>query len=297
MTTSCAQKEVDAKIQALAYVVPESQRLNDFADRIRNYDLLAIGVYRVDHEGKVVRPQYSPASWQMMRQAPGALLALVALTNARAGSRMLSDPENRRRAIASLLQIARDDALEGIQIDFEYLTEHSAADFRTFLAELRTALTKHSKGLSVAAFPPLSGTPSEAAFFEPSTLHQHVDFIVYMTYDYHLKIPGPVTDLDWVQENLNLILPHVPQGKIFLGLPGYGYEWRSNRSRSTVSERQGRKLCQQYGCQRHRSGTLVVERSGSIAYFTDARLREDMTEIARTRKLAGTALWRIGFEN
>jgi spore germination protein YaaH len=54
-----------------------------------------------------------------------------------------------------------------------------------------------------------------------------------MAYDYHRPgtSPGPVAPLAWVEANIQNTLQTVPPEKLWLGIPGYGYRWRSPETR------------------------------------------------------------------
>lgn len=283
--------------QKMVYVVPESLHSPDYRERLSAYSMVLPGIYRLNARGDfAVSPPYSPATIRLFA-TDRSVHPLISLTGARDGAVLLSSKENRQRAVQSIAREWERQGFAGVHIDFEFLSGKYASDFRLFLSELRQDQRLAPKALSVAAFPPLWGSADDAAFFEPKTLYPLVDFIVFMMYDYHLHKPGPVTDLAWVKENLHLILKDVPPAKVVLGIPAYGYRWDRGKRRQTLTEQQGKRLCARFSCARDPSGMLKVERSQSVAYFTDARLRNDLTLEAQAAGLAGTALWRLGFED
>lgn len=294
LTTGCQAQS--GAFQKMIYVVPDSLRVANFKGRLSEYSVVLPGIYRLNARGDfALRMPYSRETLTLLGSGR-AVHPLISLTGARDGALMLSRQESRQRAIENIVKDWNRNSFDGVHIDFEFLPGKSGSDFRLFLSELRERKELSGKSISVAAFPPLWGTADEAAFFEPRTLHPLVDFVVYMMYDYHLHTPGPVTDIQWVQKNLVLIREEVPAGKIVLGMPAYGYQWERGKRR-TLTEKQGQDLCQRYRCKRDASGMLKLIRSQSIAYIADARLRGELSRLAKEHNLAGTAIWRLGFEN
>jgi len=56
------------------------------------------------------------------------------------------------------------------------------------------------------------------------------------------------------------------------------------------------RLGRQYGFVRHPSGNLHVAWDSCKVYASDTHMIEILKSLADTYKLAGTALWRVGFE-
>ncbi len=305
---SCSNEPTQASTPDLkrwAYIVPQSFRASNFQARLQKYEVLCIGVYRLNERGLLyATPRLSSKQWGQLKQARRRrfLYPLISLRHARAGARMLASPKARAGAVRRLDALVRREKYDGIHIDFEFLASRHRGNFIKFLIALRRTPAMRGRVLSIAAFPPIHGTPDQAAFFDPAKLAPHLDQIVYMTYDYHLARPGPVTHLGWAEKNMRLALKHISPDRVWLGVPGYGYEWtyrklKNGRGRPrALGERTAKILCARYGCKRHDSGTLELKRPGRIAYVMDPKMRRDMAALGRKLKVRGTALWRIGFE-
>lgn len=293
------------KIEAWAYVIPASFRADRIEQRLANYDTLCLGVYRLNARGRIyAKPSLSQAARAILSEARSGrrLFPLIALRGSRAGAAMLRQPRTRSFAVDQVAELVHAKQYDGAHIDFEFLHGESAPHYAAFLSALKSHPRMRGLILSIAAFPPLHGTPEEAAFFDLDVIGEPIDEIVYMTYDYHLKKPGPVTDLAWARRKIELVLDQqFPAGRIWLGVPAYGYDWRGGPGGSAarpraVSESQGLAQCRRFGCVRHESGTLRVEREDRVVYFSDRVTRERMAELARSLNLRGTAMWRVGFE-
>jgi spore germination protein YaaH len=286
-------------LQKWGYVIPESFLASDIENRLAAYDVLCIGVYRLNAKGELFKtPSLSKGQRQMLvrLQKKRPLYPLISLRNAREGARMLDDPITAKKAAAALITLLKREGYDGLHIDFEYLTGRHSKAFGSFLRMLKDDPAMRKKTLSIAAFPPLHGKPEEVAFYDLTVLAPIVDEIVYMTYDYHVQKPGPVTHLYWVRQNLDIVRKSFPMKKVWLGVPSYGYEWKGPGRPRAVSEAEGHRQCAKFGCERHDSGMLRVKREDRTVYFSDAELRQNMATIAAQYQTLGTATWRVGFE-
>ncbi|MCR9143589.1 MAG: glycosyl hydrolase family 18 protein [bacterium] len=292
---------------AWAYIIPGSFGATRIEERLAEYDTLCLGVYRLNAGGRLyAKPSLSKKARTVIAKARKGkrLFPLIALSGARDGAAMLRDPQTRTFAADQVAELVQAHQYDGVHIDFEYLRGESAPDYAAFLAALKSHPRMQGLTLSIAAFPPLHATPEAAEFFDLEIIGSSIDEIVYMTYDYHLERPGPVTDLAWARRNMELVLENFPAEKIWLGVPAYGYAWPGKNSGPAgaasrpraVSEGEGLEQCRRFGCVRHESGTLHVQREDRIVYFADGETRKQMLELASDLKLRGTAMWRVGFE-
>ncbi|MBX7058687.1 MAG: hypothetical protein K1X75_11535 [Leptospirales bacterium] len=288
------------RIDQWAYLIPESFHASHLQRRLAGYSTLCLGVYRLNARGELyARPQLSAAAQRQLAQLRRGrrLFPLISLRGARDGAAMLRSSSARRNAAHRLAALLERESFDGLHIDFEYLGAASSTDFISFLAELRQQVVRQNSVLSIAATPPLQGTADQIAFFDLPRIAAHVDELVSMTYDYHMLSPGPVTHLYWVRKNMELTLQAFPAGRIWMGVPGYGYEWRRpGKKPRPLSESHGEELCRRYSCRREDSGTLTVIGAAYPANFADAETRRRMQSLAGELHLRGTALWRIGFE-
>ena len=297
---SCAPEPVSSgpAPRTWAYVIPASLRAGDPAGRLPGYDVLCYGVYRLNGVGKIATRPAFPAVLREARKGR-KLYALIALSGRASGVRMLASPASRARAVQELARLAKAHSFDGLHIDFEGPDGSSLQAYTEFLRALRAAQAMRGRVLSIAVFPALHRHAREVAFHDLSVLGPLVDQVVIMTYDHHLETPGPVTDLDWAERNVKIALEHVRPERIWLGVPAYGYEWKTSGHKgrpAVITESRGSSLCGRHGCRRHPSGMLRLERAGRVAFIPDGEFYRSMRGIARRHGLCGTALWRIGFE-
>ena len=288
------------KLKSWAYVTRNSFFEADVASRLQSYDVLCIAAYRLNREGNMVEaPNFSTENENILYRSTSKkeIYPLVSLTNASAGIALFEPGKAQERAFRALSAILVQKQYDGLHIDFEHIPGRYVNRFYTFLKKLKALPAMSDKVLSIAAFPPLH-KGYDTKFYDMQILGNVVDEVVYMNYDYHLHQPGPVTDLEWVQKNIEVALDHVEPGRVWMGIPGYGYEWNTGKAGRprVISEKSGQNLCRKYKCKRDPSGMLRLERPFHIAYLMDTEMHQQMRTLARRYKLKGWALWRLGFE-
>ena len=103
------------------------------------------------------------------------------------------------------------------------------------------------------------------------------------------------------RKNIQETLKYIKAEKIWLGVPAYGYMWSGTKKARAISAKSGIKLSKRYGFIRDKSGNMKIKyrKSGReiLIFFSDNKMRSLMKELAARYKLAGTAMWRLGFED
>ncbi len=146
--------------------------------------------------------------------------------------------------IPALVSQAKSGGYSGVNIDFESIAfsadlESDRAAFTTFIHDLALAL--HTEGLKLIISVPAKTTDNPADSwsypFDLASLGQDVDYLQLMTYDAHgpWSEPGPISGADWVEEVVGYSSMLVDPAKLLIGLPAYGYDWRSDGSTTDVS--------------------------------------------------------------
>jgi spore germination protein YaaH len=131
--------------------------------------------------------------------------------------------------------------VDGINIDVEYageVTQQLRDAYTAYIVATNKTLEAVDPNihLSIDVF---ADTAQKKRIWDIPALAPHLDHIVVMTYDFFRSSSsqsGPVApvfgseknrwDTDIV-ENLKLFIQQAPPEKILLGIPFYGYEWRT----------------------------------------------------------------------
>jgi spore germination protein len=222
------------------------------------------------------------------------VVPVVVFSDAAGGSRILREATRRSRAVRELASLAGDASFAGLHLDFEYLPPEDAPRLALLLAALRPLL--RGKPLSLAIFPTVDFPERWSGFHDMRQLGPFLDEVVLMAYDRFRPGtgPGPVTALAWAESNLRVLTGLFPPARTWLGIPLYGYAWRSaDDRRPRVVTRVDRTRREET---RDPSGTLRYRSAaGETVYFADRQTALEMAALARRFGLRGVAFWRLGF--
>ncbi len=227
------------------------------------------------------------------------LYPLISFKSASLGHGILNSDTLRRKAARAIAVFARSSGVSGVHLDFEYLPPGDAGKLGDFLYFLRKA---YQGTISMAVFPPVRFPEKWSRFHDLEIISSRVDEIVLMCYDFHgtHSGPGPVTDVGWSEKNIQRVLKHMKPSSTWLGIPAYGYRWCGSRA-VALSARQGVRLARDHSAVRDPSGTLrfSYKEAGKscTAYISDSHTRLLLHKLSSRYGLAGTALWRLGFED
>ena len=215
----------------------------------------------------------------------------------------------RTNLINNLVTTAIQYDLDGINIDFEKITEETAPAYLEFLREL--VLRCHANDIVVSVDDYL---PTESsAFYNWKEQGRVVDYVIFMAYDEHYagsKESGSVSSLPFVQGGVELGLQYIPQERVVVALPFYTRLWRETKKKSGVDVSSSA-----YGMS---SAESVLQSNGVSAAWDDITgqyyaefdaegstykiwLEEETSldkkmETIFSQNVAGVAFWKLGFE-
>lgn len=153
-----------------------------------------------------------------------------------------------QKAIASLVTDCQNNQLQGVQIDFEHLSQDDKDAFTNFISNLVDAMHAQHLEVSVAVLPLLYQTPPTAYYkllnkdwtgaYDIPALAKLCDFITVMAYDQHIEYttPGPVASYEWDERIIKNYLEnlHLPAAKFSLGIPTYSAYWHMHRDGGSI---------------------------------------------------------------
>lgn len=222
---------------------------------------------------------------------------------------LLTDEEARAAHVREIVALVERMDYDGIEIDYEALPAEARDDLTAFIESLASELHARNRLLSIAVHPKTDdqGTWDGPRAQDWPPLGAAVDEFKVMAYDYHWNTspPGPIAPLDWIDDVLAYAERTVPAGKIWAGLPFYGYDWIEQKGEGLVWATADELIRQ------HRPTTRRDSPSGEIyfsytvddirhtVYVPDARACALKVRLARQRHpgIAGVSIWRLGGES
>lgn len=217
----------------------------------------------------------------------------------------LSSRSSREHIIQKLLEEAKRVGLDGINVDFEALTEEEAPHFIQFVRELSVVCRANNLVLSVD-----NPVPQFTGFYNRKEQGIVADYVIIMGYDEHTtgsEEAGSVASLPFVKEGIEKTLQEVPKEKVLNGIPFYTRLWTESNNGTLSSEvmtmdeadqyiqRNGievyweRETAQNYGEQLTDKGTQKI-------WLEDEQSIEEKMKLIEQYGLAGVASWKLGFE-
>lgn len=145
------------------------------------------------------------------------------------GAMVLTDYALQDQLISQIMETIHTQNYVGLDVDFEYLPGQLAAAYAAFLDRLHRLL--RSQGLFLwAALAPKTSAGQQGLLYEAhdyAAIGAVVDGVLLMTYEwgYTAGPPMAVAPLPSVRAVLDYAVTEIPAGKIFLGIPNYGYDW------------------------------------------------------------------------
>ena len=217
----------------------------------------------------------------------------------------LSVRSARQHIIDMLLSEAKRVDLDGINVDFEALTEEEAPHFIQFIRELSVACRNNGLVLSVD-----NPVPQYTAFYNRKEQGIVADYVIIMGYDEHtvgFETAGSVASLPFVEEGIAQTLSEVPKKKVINGIPFYTRLWTEANNGMVTSEvcsmDQADAYVEKYNMEVYWNTDVsqnyaeAVTDSGVLKmWLEDEKSLEEKMKLIQQYELAGVAEWKLGFE-
>ena len=217
----------------------------------------------------------------------------------------LSQLASRQNIIKHLVQTAANIGMDGINVDFESLSEDAGPHFLEFLRELSIECHKNNLVLSVDNPVPEDFT----SHYDRREQGLVVDYVVIMGYDEHYvgSDAGSVASLPWVEQGVEDTLAEVPAQRTILAIPFYTRLWKTTGGAVTseaIGMTEAQNVLTENKVETVWDGSISqnygeYEKDGSTyqIWMEDAQSIAEKVKLIPKYDLAGVAQWRLGFES
>lgn len=255
--------------------------------------------------------------WAAIRDFDGGI------NSAEESYELLSHTANRTNLINQLMSEALRVGLDGINVDFERISDECGEHYIQFIRELSVQCRKNGIVLSVDNYVPQSYNQQ----YHREEQGVVADYVVIMGYDEHYSgspEAGSVASYDFVKAGIENTLKEVPAEKVINAVPFFTRVWKetpkteeelaadqgtdaeqyTTKVESTAySMAEAKAVVQQAGATAQWDDTTKQnyaewEADGAIykVWLEDTQSLEPRLQLMKDYKLAGTAAWRLGQE-
>ncbi len=237
---------------------------------------------------------------------------------------LLSRTSRRENLINQLIAEALQVGVDGINVDFEMISEECGEHYIQFIRELSVRCRQNGIILSVDNYVP-KGYNMQYNRKEQGIV---ADYVIIMGYDEHYggsPVAGSVSSYNYVKEGIEETIKEVPSEKVISGIPFYTRIWAETpKTEAELNEQQGTDAAEYamnvtseaYGMpdaaykvaeagvspvwdEETRQNFATWESGGTTykVWLEDAQSIEQKLKLMKDNKLAGTAAWAMGQED
>lgn len=237
---------------------------------------------------------------------------------------LLSYTSKRETLINQLVAEALQSNIDGINVDFEKISEECGEHYIQFIRELSVRCRQNGLVLSVDNYVP-NGFNMQYDRKEQGIV---ADYVIIMGYDEHYAgspEAGSVASYDFVKEGITETLKEVPADKVISGIPFFTRLWEQTpKTEEELASQKGteegeyamkveskaygmteaKEVVTQAGAEITWDDTAKQNyarwESGGVTYeiwLEDEKSLEMKLELMKQNKLAGTAAWALGLED
>lgn len=218
----------------------------------------------------------------------------------------LSKTSSRQRLVNQLIAAAIQYGLDGINVDFEMITEDCGRAYIEFIRELSIMCRINGIVLSVDNYVPTASSDhysrDEQGIF--------ADYVIIMGYDEHYagsEEAGSVASYGFVESGIQRTLEEVPAEKVINAVPFYTRFWKTDGDGNVSSEALGMDGADERLAnngveaawdEETRQYYAEFEYEGSTyqIWLEEEQSIEEKMTLIREYGLAGVASWRLGYE-
>lgn len=216
---------------------------------------------------------------------------------------VLSSTSKRQKMVNGVVALANNLGVDGINVDFEGLSEDCGVHYVQFLRELSAECRANGLVLSVDNYVPFHFND----FYRLDIQGEIADYVIIMGYDEHWRgsgDPGSVASIDYVSNGLDRTLEEVPAEKVVNALPFYTIQWRTEGSEVTdkyltmkntpelLQKVASEKVWDEETCQNY-----IEWMEGNAKYqiwIEDEQSISVKLNVMKNKNIGGVAVWSLG---
>ena len=296
------------------YAYPYIQR-RELAAVLPYMSCLTPFTYGIDAQGGLLPLEDGMLLEEARRLGTGPLMHLSSLTeegtfSSQRAAELLADPAARAALTEQVAATMEARGYQWLDVDFEFIPAAQKEDYAQFIRELRQRLAPRGWPVLVALAPKTyAGQPGllyEAHDY--AALGAAADYVLLMTYEwgYTYGPPMAVAPLPNVRAVLDYAVTAIPAGKIFLGVPNYGYDWplpfvQGSTRAESISNQRAIELAIQYEIAIQYDETAqapyfyYTDSAGTVhvVWFEDARSMAAKLRLVAEYGFQGMGFWNL----
>lgn len=182
---------------------------------------------------------------------------------------VLNDTQVQQTLLNNVVNTLKAKNYYGLDIDFEYVYPDDREAYNRFLETVVARLRPLGYSI-VSALAPKTSADQKGLLYEAHDYAVHgrlLDHVILMTYEwgYTYGPPMAVAPIDQVKRVLDFAVTVIPNEKILMGMPNYGYNWtlpyRQGTAARSLSFAQARELAEREGA------TIEFDETAQAPYF------------------------------
>ena len=278
---------------------------------------LPIFSYGFTMKGELLPPSYGDDSWMITEALRFGTMPILTLTpfgtdgnfNNQLIHSVVNNAAYTDRLIQNLLETMSAKGYEGVDIDFEYILAEDRDAFSAFVGQVAETMRASGYHTSVALAPKTSADQAGLLYEgkDYRALGEAADHVLLMTYEwgYTYGPPMAVAPVNQVRRVVEYALTEIPNYKVDLGIPNYGYDWplpfeRGITKATTLSNVGAVRLAVEQGAEIKFDNlaespyfTYVSEGTAHEVWFEDVRSLQAKFRLIQEYNLHGCGYWQI----
>lgn len=219
---------------------------------------------------------------------------------------VLSYTSKRAKVIGTLMEEVQACGIDGINVDFEKVSQDAGQDYIQFIRELSVECRARGLVLSVDNYVPRNFN----AHYEWKEQGVMADYVIIMGYDEHWaggEEAGSVASLGYVEEGIAKMVEEVPAQKVINAVPLYTRIWTTSPEGAVSSRAVGIQAASDFLNQNGAVYAWDESTSQNYAQFDtpeglcqvwleDEQSLAAKVDVMKNYGLGGIAAWKLGFD-